>query len=389
MHPFEIKKGIYWVGVIDWNIRSFHGYSTPKGTTYNAYLVVDDKIALFDTVKAPFAEELLDRIAQVVDPARIDYIVSNHAEPDHSGALPRVLQAAPRARVVAADPAGVKTVSGHYDTPMEFLAVKAGQSLSLGRRELVFVPTPMLHWPDSMVTWCPQERTLFSNDAFGQHLATSNPFDDQQDLAVVMHETRTYYANILMPFGKQARKALEAVRGLDPELIAPSHGVIWRGHIPAVLDEYDFLSSDRLERKAVVVFDCMWGATEKMARAVVEGFARRGIPTRLHDLRVTPLSDVLTDIHKAEYLALGSPTQNNTTTAKIGALMTYLRGLRPGPKKAFAFGSYGWGGQAVGEINAFLEASGCEIVLPPARTRMLHTPDAAHLAALEQAVADL
>ncbi len=389
MKIVQLKDGIYEVGAVDWNERSFHGYSTPRGVTYNAYLVVDEKIALIDTVKAPFTEELLARVAQVVDPARIDYVVSNHAEPDHSGALPRVMQVATGAKVVAADPAGVKTVSGHYGADFDFLAIKPGQSLSLGRRELTFVPTPMLHWPDSMVTWCPQERILFSNDAFGQHMATSNPFDDQHELAAIMHETRTYYANILMPFGKQARKALEAVRGLAPELIAPSHGVIWRSHIQDVLREYDFLSGDQLQHKAVVVFDCMWGSTEKMARAVVEGFARKGIPTRLFDLRVDPLSDIITDIHKAEYVALGSPTQNNTMMAKMGALLTYLKGLRPGPKKGFAFGSYGWGGQAVGEINAFLESNGWEIVLDPARTRALHTPDAAHLAALEQAVAEM
>ncbi len=389
MNIVQLKDGVFEVGAVDWNQRSFHGYATPRGITYNAYLIMDEKITLIDTVKEPFADELLARIRQIVDPARIDYVVSNHAEPDHSGALPRVMQVASGAKVVTADPAGLKVISGHYGVEFDYLPVKAGQTLSLGRRELTFVATPMLHWPDNMVTWCPQERILFSNDAFGQHLATSQRFDEEQDLSVVMHETRTYYANILLPFGKQAQKVLKTVRELDPEIIAPSHGVIWRGHIPEVLSEYDHLASDEVEPKAVVVFDCMWGATEKMARTVVEGFARKGLKTRLFDLRVDALSDIMTEIHKAEYLAIGSPTQNNTMMANVGALLTYYKGLKPGPKKAFGFGSFGWSGQAVGEINAFLESAGSQIVLDLAQTRLLYTPDAEKLAALEEAIASL
>ncbi len=337
MNIVQLKDGVFEVGAVDWNQRSFHGYATPRGITYNAYLIMDEKITLIDTVKEPFADELLARIRQIVDPARIDYVVSNHAEPDHSGALPRVMQVASGAKVVTADPAGLKVISGHYGLEFDYLPVKAGQTLSLGRRELNFVATPMLHWPDNMVTWCPQEKILFSNDAFGQHLATSQRFDEEQDLSVVMHETRTYYANILLPFGKQAQKVLKTVRELD----------------------------------------------------VVEGFARKGLKTRLFDLRVDALSDIMTEIHKAEYLAIGSPTQNNTMMANVGALLTYYKGLKPGPKKAFGFGSFGWSGQAVGEINAFLESAGSQIVLDLAQTRLLYTPDAEKLAALEEAIASL
>ncbi|MFC2607761.1 MAG: FprA family A-type flavoprotein, partial [Selenomonas sp.] len=231
MQAIEIKKGIYWVGAIDWSMRSFHGYETGRGSSYNAYLILDEKITLIDTVKEPFRDELISRISSVIDPAKIDIIVSNHVEPDHSGSIPAMMKLCPKAEIYTSDPNGFKGLTAHYgDLP--YHGVKAGDTLSLGKRTLTFVPTPMLHWPDSMVTYCPEEKILFSNDAFGQHLAASKLFDDEVDFAVLMEEAKKYYANILMLYGRQAQTALKALAGIDIEMIATGHGRLWRSHIP-------------------------------------------------------------------------------------------------------------------------------------------------------------
>lgn len=233
MKAVEVKKGIYWVGAVDWSLRSFHGYTTKRGSTYNAYLIIDEKVTLVDTVKAPFAAEMISRIKSVIDPSKINYIVSNHVEMDHSGAIKDVLALAPNAKVVTSAPQGVKGLTAHYGE-MDFMPVKSGDTLSLGSRTLSFVPTPMLHWPDNMVTYCPEEKILFSNDAFGQHYASGGRFDDEEPLGDVLHEARTYYANIVMPYSMQAAGAVKAAEGLDIELIAPSHGVMWRSHISEI-----------------------------------------------------------------------------------------------------------------------------------------------------------
>ena len=190
MQASEIKKGIHWVGAIDWSMRSFHGYETGRGSSYNAYLILDEKITLIDTVKEPFRDELISRISSVIDPAKIDIIVSNHVEPDHSGSIPEMMKLCPKAEIYTSDPNGFKGLTAHYGK-LPYHGVKAGDTLSLGKRTLKFVPTPMLHWPDSMVTYCPEEKILFSNDAFGQHLAASKLFDDEVDFAVLMEEPGT------------------------------------------------------------------------------------------------------------------------------------------------------------------------------------------------------
>ncbi len=227
MLPVQIKPGIYWVGAIDWNLREFHGYVTQRGSTYNAYLIVDEKITLIDTVKAPFAEEMLSRIAHVVDPAKIDYIISNHVEMDHSGSLPVMRKACPNAKIFTSAPNGVKGLTAHFGD-LGYEAVKTGDSLSLGKRTLHFVNTAMVHWPDNMVSYCPEEKIIFSNDAFGQHYASMERFADELQLEDVFFEAKKYYANIVLPYGPQVQKALAAVLPLDIEIIAPSHGLIWR-----------------------------------------------------------------------------------------------------------------------------------------------------------------
>ena len=237
MQPREIKKGIYWVGGIDWSLRDFHGYLTQLGTTYNAYLIIDDKITLVDTVKHYLVHEMLERISQIIDPKKIDYIVSNHVEMDHSGGLPRLKELIPKAKIYTS-PNGKKGLALHYQKDWDFFEVKTGDVLNIGKRNLNFVQVPMVHWPDSMVTYVSEEKLLLSNDAFGQHIAGSERFDDEINLGILMQQATKYYANIVMPFGAQVLKALDVVGALDLDMIAPSHGIIWCKNIPQILYKY-------------------------------------------------------------------------------------------------------------------------------------------------------
>lgn len=360
MQAIKIAENIYWVGAIDWSMRSFHGYLTQRGSTYNAYLILDEKITLIDTVKAPFAAELLSRIASIIDPAKIDYIISSHVESDHSGSLPAVLAKCPNAKVFTTMPQGIKGLTAHYGK-YDYNGVKAGSTLSLGKRTLQFVPTPMLHWPDSMVTYCPEEKILFSNDAFGQHLASTPRFDDENDLAIIMQEAKKYYANILMLYGRQAQAALKALGGLDIAMIATGHGIIWRSHIPEIIKAYQKWSSFEAEDKAVVVFDTMWHSTELLARTITEAFQEKGIPAIFYDLKQNHISDIVVDILTSKYLAVGSPTLNNQMMPSVAAFLCYLKGLAPKGIKALAFGSYGWGGQSIALVEKELQSAGCEI----------------------------
>ena len=371
MKAVKIKENIYWVGAIDWSMRSFHGYQTGRGTTYNAYLILDEKITLIDTVKESFRKELLERVSSVIDPAKIDYIISSHVEPDHSGGIPFMADHCPKATIITSQPNGLKGLTARYGS-LSYQAVKAGDTLSIGSRTLSFVPTPMLHWPDSMVTYCPEEKILFSNDAFGEHLATSHRFDDENDLATILFEAQKYYANILMPFGQQAQTALKTLASLPIELIATGHGIIWRSHIKEILDCYERWSKGEVEDRAVVVFDSMWHSTELMANAITEAFRQKGIPAALYDIKVNHLSDIMTDVFTSKYLAVGSPTINNQMMPTIASFLCYLKGLAPKNHKAFAFGSYGWGGQSIGLVEEELKAAGCEICLE--KIRMANIP---------------
>ncbi len=374
LKAIEMRKGIYWVGAVDWSMRSFHGYSTRRGSSYNAYLILDEKITLIDTVKAPFVTELLERVSSVVDPKKIDYIISNHVEPDHSGSLPIMAKCCPNAKIVTSAPNGLKGLTGRYGE-LPYQAVKTGETLSLGSRSLSFVATPMLHWPDSMVTYCPEEKILFSNDAFGQHLASNLRFDDENDLHIIMEEAKKYYANILMLYGKQAQTALSALGGLPIETILTGHGISWRAHIPEILDAYKKWSAGELEEKAVVVFDSMWGSTERLARAITDAFTAKGIPVAYFDLRADHISDVITEVLTAKYLAVGSPTINNQMMPPVAAFLCYLKGFVPKGRQAFAFGSFGWGGQSVGLVEDELKAAGCEICLEKIRVKDVPTQD--------------
>lgn len=387
MQKLEIRQDIYYVGAVDWDVREFHGYSTDRGSTYNAYLILDEKVTLIDTVKAPFGQEMLERIAEVIDPAKIDYVISNHVEMDHSGALPQLMKAAPNATIITSAPNGLKGLQAHYGTDYKYQTVKAGDVLNIGKRNLTFVATPMLHWPDNMVTYCPEEKILFSNDAFGQHFASNLHFDVDVDLDEVFAQAKKYYANILMPYGTQAQKAMEIVKGLELSMIAPSHGVIWTEHIPMILETYDYFASPELEEEACVVYDSMWHSTEKMALAVLEGFSKAGIPARLFDLKSNHISDVMTEVLKSAYVAVGSPTLNNQMLPTVASFLCYMKGLAPKNRKAFAFGSYGWGGQSIALVNQELESMGCQIIHEPIRQQYI--PSQEQLREIEDSVAAL
>lgn len=344
MEPIKIAENVYWVGGIDWNLRSFHGYLTQRGSTYNAYLIIDDKITLIDTVKHYLYDEMIQRISKVVNPADIDYIISNHVEMDHSGSLPKMAALAPNAELIAS-PNGVKGLNKHYGDDLKFTAVKTGDTLSIGKRTLAFVQTPMVHWPDNMVTYCPQDKILFSNDAFGQHIATPCRFDDECPYETIIEEARKYYANIVLPYDAPVRKALAAAADLDISIIAPSHGVIWRTYLKEILEQYTKWSSNTTEEKATIVYDTMWESTERMAYAVQEAFTRQGIPARMCHLQANHISDIMTDIMTSRYICIGTPTLNNNMLPTVAAFLTYMSGLKPQNRIGLAFGSHGWGGQ--------------------------------------------
>ncbi len=356
MQPVEIAKGIFSVGVIDWNIRDFHGYSTDYGTTYNAYLIMDDKVTLIDTVKKEFADDLLHNISQIIDPRKIDYVISNHTEMDHSGGLPRVMHRVGEEKTLYCSMVGHKNLSMHFPQKWNYQPVENGGKLSLGKRTLTFLETRMLHWPDSMFTYAVEDKILFSSDAFGQHYAGLELFDDRINEAIMPH-ARKYFANILMPYSPLVLKLVDNVTDMKLELdmICPDHGIIWRKDPGKIINAYIEWSRQKPERKALVVYDTMWHSTEKMAETIVEGLGQEGVNARPMHLRKWHRSDIITEVLDAGAIFVGSPTLNNGIFPTVSDFLTYMKGLKPKNKIAAAFGSYGWSGEAVNLINKELE----------------------------------
>jgi|UniRef100_A0A7C3WN57 flavorubredoxin len=353
----ELVPGVYWVGAIDWTLRDFHGYLTEAGSTYNAYLIVDDKIALVDTVKKGFLPEMLARIAEIVAPEKIDYIICNHVEMDHSGELTEMVHRVNPEKIFCS-PRGKADLTRHFKEDWPFEEVRTGSELSLGRYHLVFLETPMLHWPDSMMTYLKEEQLLFSSDAFGAHYASGERFADQLPDCPegYLYQLKKYYANILMPMGSlitQLFKKIEEL-GWTFKMIAPDHGLIYRNP-EWPLSAYQKWAAGVPEAKGLVIYDTMWHSTEMLARALLEGLMDAGVETRLFHLRSTHYSDIVTEVLEAGLLLLGSPTLNNGIFPSMGQFLTYLKGLRPKNKAAMAFGSFGWSGQAVSLINKELE----------------------------------
>jgi flavorubredoxin len=370
----KITDHVYWVGAIDWNIRDFHGYTTRRGSTYNAYLILADKITLIDTVKAPFKEEMMSRIASVIDPSRIRLIVSNHSEMDHSGCLPQVVNDIKPEKVYASA-MGVKTLKELFHSGQEVAPLKDGESLSLGNKTLSFMETRMLHWPDSMFSYLVEDKLLFSQDAFGMHLATSERFADQIDQTTLRYEAATYYANIILPYSPLVLKLIDRVAssGLDIKIVAPDHGPVWRSDIGRIIEQYSLWARQKPAAKAVVVYATMWHSTEMMARAISEGFADSGMRVKFMSLDEVHRSDVVYELLEAGALMVGSPTLNNNMLPQMADLLTYLRGLKPQNLIGQAFGSYGWSGESVGHIKDILTDMKVELVGEPLRTK--HVPD--------------
>ena len=371
----SLGDGMDWVGYVDWNVRDFHGYSTDRGSSYNAYLIRDQQTALIDTVKAPHAEDLLGKVASLTDLGAVDYLVSNHAEPDHAGAVASVLAAMPKATLVC-DKRCADTLSRYFgprDWRMRIVADR--ETISLGRRTLQFIETPMVHWPESMFTYVPEERVLFSMDAFGQHWATSQRFDDQVSLCTALEEAKIYYANIVMPTGRQVGRILTKTAPLDISLIAPSHGIIWRGSVPKILEAYRNWSSCRPKPKVMVLYDTMWQSTAQMAEAIHEGASQAGIEAGLIHVRHSNLTRIATEVLDAAAVAFGSATLNRGMMPMMAAVLTYLRGLKPVGKMGFAFGSHGWGQGGPEGVHKALEAMDWEIVHEPLKARYRPTPD--------------
>jgi flavorubredoxin len=359
-----ISPHVWWVGAIDWNLRDFHGYATPRGTTYNAYLITGDKITLVDTVKSGFCGEMLARIASVVDPHQINYIISNHSEMDHTGCLPEMIEMIKPEKVFASV-MGVKALAEHYGLD-GITAVKDGENMKLGDLTVSFIETRMIHWPDSMFTYLAEDRALFSQDGFGMHLASRERFAEEIPRDVIEWETAKYYANILLPYSPRIAKVLDKVKAMNlaPEYIAPDHGPIWRRAEDKawVLGQYDRWTKQKPTRKAVVVFDTMWGSTEKMALAICEGLAAGGADARFMPLRLFNRADVVTEVLDAGALLVGSPTLNDGMFPTIADILTYLKGLKPINLVGAAFGSYGWNATAVDEVQAILSGMKVQMV---------------------------
>ena len=361
----KVTDRVYWVGVVDWGLRNFHGYTTHLGSTYNAYLILADKVTLVDTAKVYFKEELMARIASVIDPKRIDYIISNHSEMDHSGSLPWVVEQVKPEKVFASV-MGVKTLKEQLHWDVDVVPVKTGDTLDLGNMRVSFIETRMIHWPDSMFSYLEDEGVLFSQDAFSLHLATNRIFADEIDPSLLWREAATYYANILMPYSPLILKLLKQVKemGLKPKIVATDHGPIWRREedIARILSLTEKWALQKPTKKAVVVYDTMWGSTELMAKTIADGLREGGATAKVMPMGGSHRSDVATEVLEAGALVAGAPTLNNNLFPSMADILTYLKGLRPQNLIGAAFGSYGWSGESVKQVREALEAMNVEVV---------------------------
>jgi len=374
----RLAEGIFWVGAVDWNARNFHGYTytTHRGTTYNAYLILDEKNVLVDTVYKPFGEEMMGRIREVIDPSRIDYLIANHVETDHSGAIGYVARLAPKVQVFCTQ-RGKEGLQKHYYKDWNFRVVKTGDELKLGNRTLQFLEAPMLHWPDSMFTYVKEEALLLPNDAFGQHLATTERFTDEVDEGILMEEATKYFANILTPFSDLIIKKIEEVQklGIPIKTIGPSHGLIWRKDPEKIIQAYLRWSRGEAANRVVIAYDTMWGSTEKMAHAMLEGIKAAGVEGRLYKLSVSDRSDVIAQVLQAKGLLVGSSTINRDILPTVAPFIEDLKGLKPKAKIGAAFGSYGWSGEAAKTLEEKLKQAGVNVIQPALTLKWVPSPE--------------
>ena len=374
----ELTKGVYWVGVVDWAIREFHGHelSTHRGSSYNSYLIRDEKTVLVDTVWGPFQDQLIQNISEIIDPAKIDIVVANHAEVDHSGSLPAVMRHTPNATLVVSQ-RGKESIEGHYHQPWNFKAVKTGDKINIGKSDLVFVEAPMLHWPDSMFTYLTGKNILMPNDAFGQHYATAFHFNDQVNEEELYEEALKYFANILTPFSGPLLKKIEEVLSLNltVDMIAPSHGVIWRKDPLQIVKKYQQWASQEPEKSAVILYDTMWEGTRQMAEAIGQGLTAEEIPYKMFHVGVTDRNDIITEIFKAKAIIAGSPTFNQGILPTMSPILEELKGLKFQNKIGAAFGSYGWSGESVKMLEEHLSLCNIAIVAEGVRAKWQPRPD--------------
>jgi anaerobic nitric oxide reductase flavorubredoxin len=362
-----IKKDVFWIGKVDWEIRKFHGdeYSTHRGTTYNSYLVRDDKTAVIDTVWSPFGAEFVENLDRSVSLKNIDYVVAQHAEIDHSGGLAELMKHIPDTPIYCTNN-GMKSLKGHFHKDWNFVPVKTGDKLNLGKKELIFIEAPMLHWPDSMFSYLTEENILFSNDAFGQHLASEMFYNDLVDQAELVQECIKYYANILTPFSGLVEKKIEEFKSLNVQvdMICPSHGVIWRDNPLQIVGKYLDWSKNYRENQITIVYDTMWNGTRNMAEAIAKGVRSVDdeVVVKLFSISHTDKNDVVTEVFKSKTVLVGSPTINRGILSAVAGFIEQIRGLKFKDKKAAAFGTYGWSGESVDMINQGLENAGFELL---------------------------
>ena len=365
---FKIKNNVFWVGKTDWDIRKFHGneYSTHRGTTYNSYLIKEEKIALIDTVWKPFSKEFVKNLSNELDLNKIDFIIANHAEIDHSGALPELMEKVPD-KPVYCTANGVKSIKGHYHKDWDFKVVKTGDTLNLGNgKDLLFVEMRMLHWPDSMACYLTKDNILFSNDAFGQHYASELMYNDLVNQNELFVECIKYYANILTPFSTLVDKKIKEVLGLNIpiDIIAPSHGVIWRENPTQIVEKYLAWANAYQEDQITILYDTMWEGTKRMAVAITKGIREinQKINIKLFNTATTDKNDIITEIFKSKIILVGSPTINKGILSSVAEILEIIKGLSFKNKKAASFGCYGWSGESIKVINDLLEKSGFSII---------------------------
>lgn len=364
---FKINDSVKWVGKIDWELRTFHGeeYSTHRGSSYNSYLVQDEKTVLIDTVWTPFAKEYVANLKKEIDLNKIDYIIINHAEPDHSGALPELMREIPNTPIYCTSNA-VKSIKGHYHQDWNFVEVKTGDKLNIGSKDIVFIEARMLHWPDTMFSYLTGDSILFSNDAFGQHYASELMYNDLVDQAELYQEAIKYYANILTPFSKLVEKKIEEVVALNVpvSMICPSHGIIWRDNPLQIVTKYMEWAKDYQEDQVTIIYDTMWDATKKMAEAIAAGIksANPTLTIKLFNTGKADKNDVITEVYKAKAILVGSSTINKGILHSVAGMLEQIKGLAFKNKKAAAFGSYGWSGESVQIITEELKKAGFEVI---------------------------
>jgi flavorubredoxin len=381
MTKVEVTPNVYWVGAIDWAVRDFHGYVTPRGSTYNNYLIMDDEPALVDAVHGEFTDTSIKNIRAITKMRDIKHVIVNHIEPDHAGGLYRMVHMCGNPRVYITKK-GLEGLGRMFDiSGWDIKVVKTGDEVKTGKKTLMFLETPMLHWPDSMMTYVKEDKLLISQDAFGQHMATTQRFDDELLACTAISELDDavwdYYANILMPFGTLIKSKLGEVAklGIEIDIIAPDHGVIWRQNPGKVLGMYSDMAEGKCDERVSIIYDTMWHSTEKMIEPIAKGIKAEGMDCKVLKIRATPTSTCVKEFWRSRGTLIGSPTLNNTLFPPIGDFLVNLKGLRPKGRLVSAFGSYGWGGGAVRDIIKQCQELKLEVMEPGVQVKYKATPE--------------